>query len=100
MLQTKTTGNGEEQGKILQFLKIKYIQKQTCSNHFHVSVVQMSSVAENQSFQQLQKNPNNHEQLADNFVSVCLDTQATGEQGERSGIPESDFILAWLWTII
>lgn len=38
-------------------------------------------------------------QLADNFVSVCLDSQATGEQGERPGIPESDFILALLWTL-
>lgn len=40
------------------------------------------------------------EQPADNFVSVCLDSQAAGEQGEKSGIPESDFILALLWTII
>lgn len=40
----------------------------------------------------------NQEQPADNFVSVCLDSQAVGEQGEKSGIPESDFILALLWT--
>lgn len=41
----------------------------------------------------------NQEQPADNFVSVCLDSQAVGEQGEKSGIPESDFILALLWTV-
>lgn len=41
----------------------------------------------------------NQEQHADYLVSVSLDSQATGEQGERPGIPESDFILALLWTV-
>lgn len=44
----------------------------------------------------------NHEELVDLpdiLVSVYLDSQATGEQGEKPGIPESDFILALLWTV-
>lgn len=37
--------------------------------------------------------------LPDILVSVFFDSQATREQGETPGIPESDFILALLWTV-
>lgn len=37
--------------------------------------------------------------LPDNLVSVWSDSQASREQREKPGIPESDFILALLWTV-